>query len=46
MEIPKTTSLTENSQVRDRSTVVWTASDGIETVIAETEEGYRVLETT
>lgn len=31
-----------NSRLR----VVWTALDGTETVIAETEEGYRVLETT
>ena len=29
-----------------RLRVVWTALDGTETVIAETEEGYRVLETT
>ena len=31
-----------NSRLR----VVWTALDGTETVVAETEEGYRVLETT
>jgi hypothetical protein len=29
-----------------RLRVVWTALDGTETVVAETEEGYRVLETT
>lgn len=29
-----------------RLRVIWTAVDGTETVVAETENGYRVLETT
>jgi hypothetical protein len=32
--------------IRSRLRVVWTALDGTETVVADTEEGYRVLETT
>ena len=33
------------SDVHSRLQVIWTADDGTETIIADTTEGYRVLET-